>query len=339
VHRALEIGAVLGVAIAQRHQLAFCTFTMRHHRGQSLEELWDAARKAWQRSISGKGWTTGRARGVVGWVRVWEVTYGMNGWHVHVHLVLVLRESATAEDLDLIAGGMFDRWSAGLQDAGLDAPLRIAQDWHLVRGEQASHDLGGYLSKLADSAEPSSDGLGLELTHGLAGRAASGLATRPTWAILDHLVRTGESQAMRLWHEWERVSKGKRQVGWSKGLRQQFAPEIEELSDDEIVDQEVGTDADDLVRWTAMQWREMVRVPARIAELLSYADSVGIEAVCSALDAWGIGYERVRGSNEHGQEADDVEDRQDEGRLRGHPGLPRAAACGGHESHGRRAVR
>jgi hypothetical protein len=215
-----------------------------------------------------------------------------------VHLVLVLRESATPADLEAIAGGMFARWSRGLQAAGLDSPLRIGQDWHLVSGERASDDLGGYLAKLADSAEPASDGLGLELTHGLAGRAAAGMATRPTWALLDHLVRTGEAGALQLWHEWERVSKGKRQVGWSKGLRERFAPEVEELTDDAIVDQEVGSDADDLVRWTADQWRELVRVPARIVELLSYAEACGADAVCSALDAWGIGYQRVNGGHQ-----------------------------------------
>lgn len=294
VHRALEIGAVLGRAVGAGYCLAFATLTMRHNSGQSLEDLWAAAQKAWQRVISGKGWIAAQERGVVGWVRVWEVTYGANGWHVHVHLVLVLRPNSTPADLEAICQPAFERWSRGLQLAGLAAPLRIGQDWHLVEGAAASEDLGGYLAKLADSVDGASDALGLELTHGLGGRAARGLSTKPQWAILDHVVRTGESAAMRLWHEWERVSKGKRQVGWSRGLRDRFAPDLEELSDDSIVEQELGTKSDDVVRWSVRQWREMVKQPERIVLLLEVAEKVGPDGVCGLLDSWGTPYRRAR---------------------------------------------
>jgi hypothetical protein len=227
---------------------------------------------------------------VEGWVRVWEVTHGVNGWHPHVHAVVVLSEGSGSAELERVASGMFKRWSRGLVGAGLDAPLLVAQDWHVVNGERASDELGGYLSKFVELGESEAAGLGLELTHSMPGRARAALKTRPVWSLLDDLAETGEAENLERWHEWERASKGKRQVGWSKGLRDRFAPEVAELSDDEIVDEELGTADDDVVHWSAPQWRELVRVPARLVELLEAVESGGRGAVVQLLDVWGVSY-------------------------------------------------
>ena len=290
VHRALEIGSVLQRAVEQGYALAFCTFTMRHHLGQDLALLWSGGQKAWQAAISGKYWQAAKALGVVGWVRVWEVGYGRHGWHVHVHFVLVLTPAA-ADRLDDIAGPMWQRWDRSLRRQGLDS-VRAAQDWHVVRGEQAADDLGGYLAKLANSTE--GEGLGLELTHGMPGRAGAVVATRPTWAILDHLVLTGEAAALEAWHEWERVSKGKRQVGWSKGLRERFAPEVEELTDDEVVAEELGTAEDDVLHLDVHGWRALMRSPGRPLEVLELLEIGGVELATSALDQWGIRHDQAK---------------------------------------------
>lgn len=289
VHRALEIGAVLGQAIAQGHALGFVTLTMHHREGQSLELLWSAAQKAWQRSISGRGWVAVDHL-VDGWVRVWEVTHGRNGWHVHVHLVLVLEVGADASTLERVASGMFERWSRGLLAAGLQAPQLVGQDWHLAEGAEASEDLAGYLAKsvqLEGSSDGVADGLGLELTHGMAGRAQEGLATRPVWSLLDELAETGDASALHRWHEWESVSKGKRQVGWSAGLRERFAPTLEEVTDQEVVDQAVGDEHDDVAAWSCQQWRDFVARPERIPQLLEVAESGGRASVHALLESWG----------------------------------------------------
>jgi hypothetical protein len=283
----MEIGAVLGRAVEQGHPLGFVTLTMRHDRSQSLADLWAAASKGWQRAISGKGWVAAGSV-VEGFVRVWEVTHGRNGWHVHVHLVLVLAVGSTAADLENVAGGMFSRWSSGLTASGLAAPRRVGQEWHIVTGADAPEELGGYLAKMANPE--STAGLGLELTHGLAGRSAAGLRTRPVWGLLDDLVATGETVALRRWHEWERVSKGKRQVGWSRGLRQRFAPDVEDVTDEEVVAAEVGTAADDVLHLTADSWRALVAVPVRIVALLEAVEDGGVEAAGALLDRLGIGW-------------------------------------------------
>lgn len=294
LHRALEIGAVLGRAIGQGHPLGFVTLTMRHHAGQPLALLWAAAQKGWRRCIQGKGWVEVQPL-VEGWVRVWEVTHGRNGWHVHVHLVLVLAPGQSpAEALEVIAGGMFERWSRGLVAAGLEAPRPVGQDWHVVEGERAAGLVGQYLAKIVDAPEAEEErarSLGLELTSSLPGRSAEGLRTRPVWTLLDHLQATGEADALEAWHEWERASKGKRQVGWSRGLRERFAPEVEDLGDDEIVQQEIGTKEDELVHFSAEQWRDIVAVPGRPVLLLEATERAGLAGARALLDGWGVGYD------------------------------------------------
>jgi hypothetical protein len=272
---------------------------MRHRTGQPLSMLWDAAGAGWQRAISGKTWVTVQdASGVVGWVRVWEVTDGVNGWHVHVHFVMVLRAGAMAEDLDRAAVSMFGRWSKGLVASGLEAPRRVGQEWHLVNGDQAAGELTEYLFKIAEqSLSEQALSLGLELTHSMPGRSSAGHKTRPVWSLIEDFVETGEVAMLKRWGEWERASKGRRQVGMSRGLRARFAPSVKEMTDEQIASQEVGTVEDDLVRFTRVGWGQMVRRPQLMAEALDAAEAGGMLALRQLLDVHGIDYEVV----EHGQ--------------------------------------
>jgi hypothetical protein len=165
--------------------------------------------------------------------------------------------------------------------------LRVGQDWHIASGDDAGSQLGEYLAKSVAVVDSSAvaDGLGLELTHGMSGRAREGLATRPVWSLLDDLAETGE---IGTWREWESGSKGRRQVGWSNGLRERFAPSMVEESDQAIVDQVLGDETDDLAWWTADEWRVFIDHPTRARELLDVAQLGSRELVHDLLTAWGV---------------------------------------------------
>lgn len=300
VVRALEIGGVLGAAVHRGHSLAFCTFTMRHHSGQGLDELWAAAQKAWRRATGGKAWQEAKRLGIVGNVRVWEVGHGRNGWHVHVHMVLVL-EAGAAEHLEDIGSGMFGRWSKGLTDAGLEAPLRIGQDWKLAHGRNAAVELGQYLAKIT---EDDTTGFGLELTHGMAGRASVEHRTYTPWVLLDHLDATGEAWALHRWREWERVSKGKRQIGWSRGLRDEFAPDLVEVSDEAIVQVEQGTAEDDVLHLLAGDWYQLVARPMGPVLVLEALEAGGLRSATQVLDDFGINYEHTNHGGTHDEQGE-----------------------------------
>lgn len=236
--RGLEIGSAVGDWVGVGRQVAFMTFTVRHTKRDTLETVWAAIAKAWGRVTSGKYWISDQlTHGVEGYLRVIEVTHGRNGWHVHVHALMFLHE-VDSRDLSALQKSMFKRWKSGAESAGLRAPLMKGQDVRLVSDSAAGrHELARYLSKAQLAAN-----VGMELTASQGKGARSALSTRTTWAVLDDAV-SGLADAVDLWAEWERVSRGKRQISWSSGLRDRLGLLAEE-SDESVAAEELGSAAD-----------------------------------------------------------------------------------------------
>lgn len=276
----------IGLAVAQWQktggQVVMVTLTMRHHRGQRLGDLWDALSAAWNRVTAGKAWLADKARhSIVGWLRAVEVTFGVNGWHVHVHALVFVEPGATAASVRDLQGSMFNRWSRALQRAGLAAPAMVGQDAHLVTGP-ADRALSEYFTKAVDQVHR----IGLELTATQSKEARSAHSTETTWSLLDEVEDTGE---VGRWNEWERGSKGRRQLTWSKGLRERLGLRREQ-TDDEIAAQEVGTRADELAVITPSGYEQLRTSPRDLGTLLD-AVALGGDEWRGLLDAWGVDYE------------------------------------------------
>jgi hypothetical protein len=268
--RSLEIGALVAAAGSEGVPVAFCTLTMRHHRGQSLVQLWDALSKAWKASTNGKYWQAQKASaGLVGFVRVVEVTYGVNGWHVHVHCLMIGTGLGTESGLDGLMVPFWQRWSRSLQRAGLAAPSPAASDWQIVGHHLEGTPLGEYLTKGAGAA----GAIGAELTQTQSKVARAVHKTEAHWSLLTHGPVNGEVEGLRLWREWEKGSKGRRQIAWSRGLRERFGI-IADKTDDDIVREELGTVDDTVVYITRRGWEHLVRTPALIAQLLTAAETL-----------------------------------------------------------------
>lgn len=281
VRRAIEIGGAVAAWQALGGECIFSTFTMRHHAGQGLQQLWDALSKAWGRVTSGKYWQADRKTfGIEGWLRAVEVTTGENGWHVHVHALLFVNE---VQDLAVreLQASMFKRWRSALVKAGLAAPLLAGQDSHVVTGP-ADKALAEYFTKSIDQVHR----IGLELTQSQSKAARRAFSTRSTWGLLDDVEETGELDA---WAEWERVSKGRRQLTWSRGIRERLGLRREE-SDEEIAAKEIGTREDELLIITPMGWADLCQSPANLGVLLDVTDVGGLHAARAWLDEKGIDF-------------------------------------------------
>jgi Replication protein len=288
--RSLEIGAAVAQAQALGLGVAFSTLTMRHKRGQKLAQLWDGLAKGWGRCTSGKQWVAERdTAGLWGYVRVVETTHGRNGWHVHVHSLFIGENLQTDGDVEALMAPMWGRWSRGLQSAGLDAPLPVGSEWHLVDGGHLSGTaLGEYLSKGAAA----SGAIGAELTQTQSKLARGVHSTRSHWQLLEDGPVNGEVAGLRLWWEWERASKGRRQIAWSQGLRQALGLGVEQ-SDEDIAGEQLGT-ADDTVVWiTRLGWASIVARPQLIGELLTAAERLSTSELSAWLDGHGVGHVRV----------------------------------------------
>lgn len=295
-HRALEVGAVLGAAMEDGCTLTFGTLTMRHRLGQPLPMLWDAAKVGWHEATASGGYRRQAKRvGVLGWVRVWEVTSGDHGWHVHPHWVIA--SEGDGEGVEDLCESMFSSWERAIVRQGLSRPLRRGQEWHQVSGDQAAGQLGEYLFKLAEgpsglTSAVVGQALGFELTSSMPGRAATVNKTQPVWALLDALRLDGDADAGRLWHEWEQGSKGRRQIGWGGSLRDSYEVE-DEMSDDAVANLERGSADDDVLRLLPAAWRVLVGIRRGPAVVIEAWYREGLVGACSVLDDLGVAYDEV----------------------------------------------
>lgn len=170
--RAEELADVMRVALERGCAASMVTLTMRHHQGQSLADCWAALSKGWRAVTTGKQWTTDAdAAGLVGWVRAVEVTQGSNGWHVHVHALLIWEQAIDQERADVVGQRMWQRWTRALRRNGFDSlmdsgglDVRMAT---LKPG--AASGLHEYFTKLAHEIT----GGQAKLARGLVGRRSS----------------------------------------------------------------------------------------------------------------------------------------------------------------------
>jgi hypothetical protein len=285
--RHLEIGAAVEVWLQMGGRVAFGTQTLRHWQGHRLEDLWAALSKAWSRVTTGKSWLRDKKQhGIVGWLRVVEVTFGENGWHVHIHSLLFLEGATVATDLDALKRSIFGRWSSALKALGLPSPLIGSQDLRLLDGA-ADEQLAAYFTKAVHSAKR----IGLELTASQNKRARGVHQTHSVWKFLDDVIDLGDADALDRWHEFQRASKGRRQLTWSRGLREMLGLRVEK-SDEDVAAEELGTQADDLVLITAAGWRTVIACMLMVP-ILEMVERQGLSGVRALLDVSGVEYELI----------------------------------------------
>jgi len=107
--------------------------------------------------------------------------------------------------------------------------------------------------------------------------------------LIDEWFGDGDADAMTLWHEFEKASKGRRQITWSKGLRETLGL-IVEKSDEEIAAEELGSKADDLLYITKDGWRDVVKNPPLIPQILEVTERSGLTGLRALLDEHCIEY-------------------------------------------------
>lgn len=147
---------------AGQRYIALVTLTVRHHKDETGDEVWDRIAGGWRQITSDRAYKAAIASGYLGGtVRVAETTYGSSGWHTHLHCAMLLDESCAPADeafpeLEL-EKTLWRCWRAGcIKAAGLTeeeakcsplVPTRAhGVDFQLV----PTHDLkalAGYISK------------------------------------------------------------------------------------------------------------------------------------------------------------------------------------------------
>ena len=292
-HRADELRQGLRAWDAKGGAVVLLTLTVRHHKGQRLADLWDLVAGCWRQLTGRKIWRQYKDQaGVAGVLRVAETTYSLEtGWHTHLHVVLFVDpQRAQCKWMDAaeeIGGPQFaaqyaalvsrpmvlETWDRLVRAAGCDT-VKEAQDMRPVNVDEAA-DLGGYFGKSGWDAAA-------EVTGGHAwkyGRAGS----RTPFQVLHDFMATGDVEDLEAWHEWEQGSQRRRQMTWSRGLRDLLGLNTSQRTDEEIAnegddgamtDEEAASQArgdEDLVVIPAEVWKRIVH-EGREAELLEVAE-------------------------------------------------------------------
>lgn len=275
-----ELQQLIEWAESQGLTPVFGTMTLRHNRKQPLEQVWGGLSHAFRRVAQDRVVRRLRTKhGFAGYVRVVEVTHGRNGWHPHIHTVYLFdfgdmddyqRECTLLE----IEDAEFSVWQRSAKDFGLGKPLRERYRLQLV-----SNSVADYLSKAAYSGEK----LGFEMAGNTLKEGYS--KSRTPWQILQDVVETYNADDVDLWREYEAVSRGRKMLTWSRGLKD--AAGVNDPEDEEIAAQAEGT-AEDRVAVIADFRRDLLWRPLVTADLLTVAENGDLAAIRAFCEEWGV---------------------------------------------------
>jgi hypothetical protein len=268
--RRVELGVLLSNALDEANGAAFGALTVRHHAGTPLVTVWDGL-LACYRSL-GKDLTVRRVRkalGVTGSVRLVEVTCGANGWHPHVHLLVVFDHLPTSDEVSELHASHVAAWLRAAARLGLDAPSVDAQELHPVTGRDLAGDLSAYMGKSGQYTP--SEAIAFEMT-GQGRKSARSAKGRAPMDLIRAVVEDGDADALDLWHEYERVSKGRRALTFSRGLRERYRVGAER-SDEEIAAEEIGSRRETVLE--VLDWTPVVESGGVLGGLLLSAVQAG----------------------------------------------------------------
>lgn len=242
--RRVELVSALGSAKTQGMDVKLLTLTIPHGMGDDVSDIVKRLLSAWKRTTQGR--VAQNARRLIdlkGTIRAFEVTYGSNGFHPHLHVLLFLGSSLTNQ---YVYSVFCDLWQNACRLAGLPVPSRE----HGCRVDDGSY-AAAYASKW---------GLESEMTKGHVKRGSRGGMTP-----FDFLraVSAGDSDSSRfgaLFRVYADAFKGKRQLHWSVGLRDLLELGLDS-TDEELASAQIES-ASVLVELSVIQWRSIVHARA-----------------------------------------------------------------------------
>jgi hypothetical protein len=246
--RRMELVGALASAKAQGLHVKLLTLTVPHGMGDDVNDLLAGIKKAWKATTSNRdGKSLRKLLGLKGTIRALEVTYGKNGFHPHLHVLLFLENEAT----NLCVESLFSPlWQKACTKAGLPRP----SDMHGCRVDDGSK-AAAYASKW---------GLESEMTKNHTKRGKAGGMT--PWDFLRAVLEDGPDAAKyrALFKVYTDAFHGERQLHWSVGLKDLL--EVTAASDEELAisDQE---DSYTLARLVTPEWRAIMHARAQAAVL------------------------------------------------------------------------
>ena len=232
--------------LRQGYRAWLITLTVRHNRSSNIDDLFALLGKAWSRLTSGRAWSCLKAAGVE-YIRGYDMTYGENGWHPHIHAVFFFGPAVS--DPGVEARRLLDRWIAAIRALGGDVLLNGLDAQPCADAEKAAR----YASHMSGV---------FEVAASVKKECKS--ATSCTVFDLAQAAVRGDETAVGLWSEYARATKGRRALVCSQGLSLDEGGAAEESEAHDAVEEHVETVA---VIYPAA----LVRVDPYMSEVLEAA--------------------------------------------------------------------
>ncbi len=229
-------------------QLYMVTLTARHKRSDSLDQTLATIEGAFRKLWSGRNGERWRVSGLRLVVKSLEVTYGDNGWHPHLH-VIVAGQPMFGLPAHLFSGLAFAAefeqmravWlrSVGLADAVARGRVEASVPFAVEDvSPGALGDLSDYVSGLSGARGAALEATRLDLKRSDKGNIS-------VWELPSKLAQTRHNRATRAtvgnrelshaqlarrWREWEQTMRGVHQLAFAPGWRE-FMPPLAEVED------------------------------------------------------------------------------------------------------------
>lgn len=274
-----EIERIITIAYKRSLSALFFTVTLSHHINSKLSELIEALVSAWRSVFSGD--RTGARRvftRVMEQIKTLEIRFGRNGFHPHLHVLLLVDESGlseleAAQFEDELAEAVFSRYARKVEKLG----MRAEREAYHVRAVSIAGAAAHYVTKLEAA---------LEMTQGESKDGEAGGARSYSMFQLLSAYERGERKVYgreiaALYQEYARATKGKRQVSYSRGIKELGV----ELREDEQIEEPAAPEERVLALLSPALWRVVCERKAR-GELLNVADSGSEALVFDWLEAF-----------------------------------------------------
>lgn len=246
-------------------QISMLTLTVPHYAKDQLQVVLDGISSALRKLKNRKAFKeVAQKIGLVGNIRTLEGTYGENGWHPHFHILLFTKSSLNDLELNSLQENLLSQWQSACVSSGLPLPNHHGLD--LVNGAHAA----AYVTKW---------GIEEEMTKGHLKQGVKEGHVSP-FGLLD-LYHEGDKNAGRRFQEYAKVFKGKRQLVWSKGLRELL--QVGEQKPDEEIIKEIEQASQEVMKISYNDFKQILKYEKR-AEFLCQVCAQGKEAIRAFID-------------------------------------------------------
>lgn len=255
--RRMEIKQAFDTHKQEGGKIALLTLTFSHRKNDRLIEMIDQFGQATQKLFRGRAFDEIRDEmGLIGRIRVYEVTHGFNGFHPHTHIALFYTSEV---DLNLMKRRMYQLWEKACLKVGLITSQKHGLD--LQDGNEAEK----YLSKHGNWS------LEQEMSKSHIKKAKIDSMT-PFDFLREYLV-TEDEKYLKLFKEYAECFKGKRQIQWSPGLKKRFV--VSEKTDEQLA-KEKTEEADVLGMISYQDWKVILKSDSR-SKLLDRIEKFGFD--------------------------------------------------------------